>query len=138
MRRYPSLLNEFQTRFSARPPFLLERAGLWAWLGAALEHHKPPAQLRLGGRVRGASHRDLESLNSRQGAPFAVRRDMCAGTECRRTPGMHVRYLLVRTVLVTFIVEGLLLKGSGCSAARPRSLLLDRYPLIIPRVSHLV
>ena len=40
-------------------PSLLEQAGLWEWLGAAQEHHKPPAQHRLGGRVPGALHSRL-------------------------------------------------------------------------------
>ena len=39
MRRYRVVLIEFQNRVSLRPPSLLEQAGLWAWLGAALEHH---------------------------------------------------------------------------------------------------
>ena len=42
------------TRIFVRSPFLLEQAGLWEWLGGAQEHHKPPAQHRLGGRVPGA------------------------------------------------------------------------------------
>ena len=59
MRRYPSLLNEFQTRISARPPPLLERAGLWAWLGAALEHHNRPLN---SGWVGGFEGRRTEIL----------------------------------------------------------------------------
>ena len=91
MRRYRSLLNEFQTRFSARPPSLLERAGLWAWLGAALEHHNRLLNSGWAGGFEGRRTEILTSPNSRQRCAFAARRNQRAGTECRRAPGMFAR-----------------------------------------------
>ena len=81
MRRYRVVLNEFQTRVSLRPPSLLEQAGLWAWLGAALEHHN---RLLNSGWAGGFGVRRTEILTS-PSQPWVSRDSVPNGADSRLT-----------------------------------------------------